>query len=553
MAAAATEKWEVKMKKTIILLALVLLYVLFSPNYVFADYAQYLDACNKILSKSSSDEYCTIRINAPFEGNVGISKVVVSNAYIYPESGVAQATKFLEEKYKSRLKQWQTPSEDDPLTTKDREIMSYIKVIEEAGPDNMKFLIKQFADEGFYTIGKNIVYDYRSYLYMQQGPCVIVMDGIAGKGYVKNQNNRYDDVDGDIEKLKKESIVYMSKVGSDVSKYCRKDIIEKETPTTQALIDKHPKENDFQKIPESDFAVVYPTATDSASLIQISESVKMTSETKFFLGVVGSGGKVLVKFPNGDEVPLEEKQAIGTKLGDLWKEGARFFNTSPQNDWKGHVTIREVDCHILLEQERQNRETLQRLGEIRSANRYDLSDTLKIKSVGDCSYINEGGPVRVLTEQGKVSFKTPGNVVVSAEDADFGIGFDTRSSTSIVEVYNGSVMVANKSGQSKNIATVYGSKINRIEVNKDGIMAEKIAIPHSEWEAFLARQQKKTESDTGGNVLPVLIVIIVLGMGGTTLFLHQKGELLPLYKTLSQKISGLSRKTNSKNPEKEEN
>ncbi|MBI2009704.1 MAG: hypothetical protein HYS86_00860 [Candidatus Chisholmbacteria bacterium] len=519
------------MKRTIISLILVFFFALFLPNRIFADYTQDLDACHKILSKSSSDEYCTLHINAEFEGNVGSSKLYIANAYIYPESGVGQATKSLEEKYKSRLKQWQSPEDSGILDSREREL--YKKVIEEAGPDNMRFLIKQIPDEGFYTIGKNIVYDFRIYLYMQQGVCVIVMDGGAGRGYIKNQNNRFDDVDGDIEKLKKESIVYMNKVGNDLTNNCKKDT-----------------KSDFQKVAESDFEIVYPVPADLASPKQAAESVVMTSGTKLFLGVVGGGGEVLVEFPNGDDVTVEEKQAIDIKFGDLWKEW-RFFNRFPQNNWKGHVTVQEVDCHILLAQEKQDQETLQRLGEIRSANRYDLGDTLIIKSIGDCSYINEGGPVRALVEQGEVTIKTTGGVSISTQKADFGIGYDTASGQSIIEIYHGSATVSNQSGQSKNISTVYGSQINRIEVSQDGAMTEKIAIPGSEWEAFLASQQTETESKSSGNALPILVAIIVLGIGGTVFFLYRKGKLMPLYRISIQKISELMRKTSKNNKRQE--
>ncbi len=504
------------MKITITLLVLVLFFLQFLPTRVFADYSQELDACHKILSKSSPDEYCTLHINAEFEGSVGSSKLYIANAYIYPESGVGQATKSLEEKYKSRLKQWQAPGDSGILDSREREL--YKKVIEEAGPDNMRFLIYQSPDEGFYTIGKNIVYDFRTYLYMQQGVCVIVMDGGAGRGYIKNRNNRYDDVDGDIEKLKKESIVYMNKVGSDLTKNCKKDTKAK-TPSVKALIATPPKESDFKKVKPSDFEIVYPESTSSAIVKPATQSASITGS--IFIGKVSGEGEIVIELPAGEKATLtDDNTAFEKKMPD-W---GRITFPGPQQ-----IYIKEVDCSLRAQP------SCSWVGDwARCANNYSLGFE---RVTGTCTYKHEDGPIRALVEQGEVAIKTTGDVSVSTQKADFGIGYDATSGQSIIEIYNGSVKILNKSGQSKNISTVYGSQINRIEVSKDGTMSEKIAIPGSEWEAFLASQQKKTESEPSGNVLPI-IVIAVLGIGGIALLLHKKGKL----QTMFQKVSGMTKR-----------
>ncbi|MBI4028860.1 MAG: hypothetical protein HY376_00620 [Candidatus Blackburnbacteria bacterium] len=369
------------------------------------------------------------------------------------------------------------------------------------------------------------VQGYRSFAHAKNRSCNIIMATEV----------TYDD--SKRKGLEEQLVGMMQKIDKAIKGECGNAQLSPVTqPFIWALIDKPAKESDFQKVAESDFKIVFPVTP---------ESVKITSEKKLFLGVVGGGGEVLVELPNGDNVTVEEKQAIDIKFGDLWKEW-RFSNRFPQNNWKGHVTVREVDCHILLAQEEQDRETLQRLGEIRRANRYDLGDTLRIESIGDCSYINEGGPVRVLAQRGKVSFKTLGKTKVSAEKADFGIGYDATSGMSIIEVYNGSVMVEDKASQTKKISAVYGSQINRIELDKDGAMVEKIAIPQSEWETFLANsQQTETGGKTSRKTLPIITVIVALSIGGTALFLHRKGKLIP-------QISSLFKKNNSNNSEREE-
>ena len=365
------------------------------------------------------------------------------------------------------------------------------------------------------------VQGYRSFAHAKNGSCNIIMATEV----------TYDD--SKRKGLEEQLVGMMQKIDKAIKGECGNAQLSPVTqPFIWALIDKPAKESDFQKVAESDFKIVYPVPTNPG---------KTTSETKLFLGVVGNSEEVLVELPNGDNVTVEEKQAIDVQFGDLWKEW-RFFNRLPENNWKGQIVIREVNCHILLAQEKQDQETLQRLGEIRRANRYDLGNTLIIKSIGDCSYTNEGGPVRVLADQGQAIFKTPGDAVISAEGADFGIGYDVTSGTSVIEVYNGSVTVTH-SAETKKISTVYGSQINRIEVNKDSAMIEKVAIPQSEWEAFLASgQQTETEGKTSRKPLPIIAVIVVLSIGGIALSLHRRGQLIPLYKKYGQKISSLFKK-----------
>lgn len=310
---------------------------------------------------------------------------------------------------------------------------------------------------------------------------------------------------------------------------------------TQALVDKPPKASDFQNIPQSDFTTVYPTGKTLATQKLSTESANTTDS--IFIGKVGKG-EVVVESPNGEKITLTDDMS-----------GIDFFNKrfgatlpGPEMGNPTQLTIREVDCHIIAS--RNDSGNCDSSGRCRYPDIWDAQTRID-KTVGDCTYLNEGGPVRVLAEQGQVTLKTPGGVTVTASKADFGIAYDAKSTTSIVEVYNGSVTVTNKAGQAKKLSTVYGSQIERIEVNKNGEMTEKIAIPQSQWEAFLASQQKEAEKETSVNASPVLIAIIVLGVGGIVFFLYRKGKLMPLYKTLGQKVSGMTKKTSKNNKQQD--
>lgn len=314
----------------------------------------------------------------------------------------------------------------------------------------------------------------------------------------------------------------------------------------QALVDKPPKASDFQNIPQSDFRIVYPTSTVSATPKPATDSAGI--KDSIFIGKVGDKGEVVVESPNGERIFLTDDRS-----------GYNFFNSrfgitfpgSPLGN-PAQVKIVEQDCHLLLAKNNRSEPTIE--GEPYRERYADIWDvqTTRYVTVGDCTYLNEGGSGRVLVEQGQVTFKTPGDVTVVADKADFGIGYDTKSNTSIVEVYNGSVKVTNKSGQSKTISGVYGGQINRIEVGKDGVMTEKIAIPQSEWEAFLASSQKKEKEVNIKSNSPIIPIVVVLGLGGLIFFLHRTGKLILLSKILNQKLSGTIKKT-SKTGKEEKN
>ncbi|MBI2021674.1 hypothetical protein HYS93_02185 [Candidatus Daviesbacteria bacterium] len=308
---------------------------------------------------------------------------------------------------------------------------------------------------------------------------------------------------------------------------------------TQALVENSPKERDFQKVSKSDFKKVNPVSTASATPKPATQSANITGS--IFIGKIGSEGELILQLPDGKEVKLtEDKSAFeGERPYSRWRDliGTGQSYVTP----KRNIYIEEIDCHILLEQERRDQESLQRLGAIRYASEWGVDETIIVKPTGNCTYLNEGGPVRVLAGEGQVTFKTPGGASVSAGNADFGIGYNAKSATSIVEVYNGSITVKNKAGSPKTISAVYGSQIKQIEVDKNGVMSEKIAIPQSQWQAFLASKQEKKD-ETKGNILLIVGAVAVFGLGGVVFFLYQTGKLLLLYQIASQKITEILKK-----------
>lgn len=531
-----------KMKKTIILLVAVLLYTFFLPHRAVADYSQDLNTCNKILSKSTSpNEYCTIHIDAITGNRITGPMVVIYNAYVYPESGIKRATKLLEEEYKSKLNWMKNPSDQRSGLEK------YMNIIEETGPSNMKFLIRQSSDLAFYTGGGKKVLSFSSYLFMQQGSCVMVVDGDANMGYRKRQDGRNEDVDGDVEKLKQESITYMNKVSNDLVKNCKKEIIRTETPVVPALIDEIPKESDFRKVDRSDFKLIYLVSTNSANLKSSTQSANLKG--KIFIGKVSGEGEIVIERTDGDAVNLKDDYT-GGDVGEarvIWKHNVKLSN----HRFKLHIA--ETDCHIQIAQNitraESDAEQLVNIGVIRRAGTIFDPEKRNIM-VGDCSDLNIERLTRIFVQKGPAILNLQNSSVVADQGADLGMVDDVSSGMSIVEIYNGSVAVKNKSGQVKTISSVYGSEIRRIEVSKDGVMNERIAIPQSEWDAFLVSQQEKKQEIKTDSSLFMFPITVVLGMGGLALFLYKTGRLLPLLRTLFQKISDQIGKFKKINKEK---
>ncbi len=414
--------------------------------------------------------------------------------------------------------------------------------------------------------------EFQMHLVAQKGSCVIAIAGQTSlnpkqdeyhsirydrsdtrknitnvTGYVVNEHPGFDHGRARLLKWVKGEAVKLEKA---ITPYCGGSTTTKapilpvnKSNYTRALVIEPPKENDFQKVSESDFKLINPVGTASATPKPATGSANMTGSV--FIGKVGGDGELILQLPGDKEVKLtDDKSAFEGE-----KPYARWRDISGSNNYiapKRSVYIKEIDCQILLEQERQKQEDLKRPGGIRYASEWGVDETVIIKPTGDCSYISEGGPVRVLATGGQVTFKTPGGAIVSAENADFGIGYNAKSSISIFEVYNGSITVTNKAGNSKTISANYGSEIKQIEVDKDGVMSEKIAIPESQWQAFLASRQEQ-KNETKNNIPSIAGSVAVIALGGIAFFLYRTGKLLPLYTKSRQKITEILKKFSKKN------
>ena len=106
---------------------------------------------------------------------------------------------------------------------------------------------------------------------------------------------------------------------------------------------------------------------------------------------------------------------------------------------------------------------------------------------------------------------------------DFAVSYDKESGISVFEIYDHSVKVtSNATGEEKTISSSYGSPIRRIEVGSDGVMIEKIAVPKSEWEDFVAKNILEQNTAGGKEFFWTFLALIILAGG----FLVYKNGLL---------------------------
>ena len=81
---------------------------------------------------------------------------------------------------------------------------------------------------------------------------------------------------------------------------------------------------------------------------------------------------------------------------------------------------------------------------------------------------------------------------VSHKKTAYGIAHDPESGKSVIEIYDGEIEIFDRQTGKvlASLSTIFGADIKRIEIDADGNMKEKIAIPQSEWSAFVAKHQK---------------------------------------------------------------
>lgn len=122
------------------------------------------------------------------------------------------------------------------------------------------------------------------------------------------------------------------------------------------------------------------------------------------------------------------------------------------------------------------------------------------------------------------------NVEVRHRKTAYGMAIDPDSGKKIIEIYDGEINVFDrKTGVVlTTLSTEFGKGIKRVEIDKDGVVKRQIAIPQSEWPAFIASQQKKRF----GTWMWVL-TIIILGAAGYFAY-RKKDELVKILKKESK-------------------
>lgn len=89
-----------------------------------------------------------------------------------------------------------------------------------------------------------------------------------------------------------------------------------------------------------------------------------------------------------------------------------------------------------------------------------------------------------------------GNNVTSVRGTHFGVAYNPETDFAVFEIYDGTIGVKNeKTNKIVTLSSLYGKPIKRVEINKDGEFAYKIAIPGNEWreqQALAAGEGEKT-------------------------------------------------------------
>jgi len=93
------------------------------------------------------------------------------------------------------------------------------------------------------------------------------------------------------------------------------------------------------------------------------------------------------------------------------------------------------------------------------------------------------------------------DVGVRHKKTAYGVAIDPRSGKKIIEIYDGEIDVFDtKTGAVlATLSTTFGAEIKRVEIGRDGAIKRQIAIPKSEWPAFVAKHQKSRSGRSGGS------------------------------------------------------
>ncbi|MBI2035929.1 MAG: hypothetical protein HYT12_04620 [Candidatus Liptonbacteria bacterium] len=116
-------------------------------------------------------------------------------------------------------------------------------------------------------------------------------------------------------------------------------------------------------------------------------------------------------------------------------------------------------------------------------------------NTGSAIYVS-GGPAEDILSSMPDFLGAVSGYGVSHKKTAYGIAHDPENGKSVIEIYDGEIEIFDRQTGKvlASLSTVFGADIKRIEIDAGGIMTEKIAIPQSEWVAFVAKTEKGTLS-----------------------------------------------------------
>ena len=97
----------------------------------------------------------------------------------------------------------------------------------------------------------------------------------------------------------------------------------------------------------------------------------------------------------------------------------------------------------------------------------------------------------------EIQFEGRRDVEISWDGTDFAVSYDRESGKIIAEIYEGTIKVA-VGEKVYSLSSSYGGEIKRIEIGKNGEVAEKIAIPRAVWQERLRGEPERAVSTEVG-------------------------------------------------------
>lgn len=142
--------------------------------------------------------------------------------------------------------------------------------------------------------------------------------------------------------------------------------------------------------------------------------------------------------------------------------------------------------------------------------------------------------------QGVIQTRTP-SATARVKGTKFYTSYNQKQRYSTIGVYEGQVEV-------QSLITGEKIELSSVNDNRQDLAFVPLQQPKEEnrEQAYVKQENQKQKSSTKIFVP----VVVILGLMATALILYKKGKLLALYKTLGQKVSGITKKINKKTEEK---